>query len=208
MPVSSAGKAAGYGLKASRLFKRNEIITTYDGAIVQLARVIGKQSCEAGELTSKTHWYAMKDNDLVIIGVDRQSCHGRGGASMANAGYARCVNAKFTTAPMKYRKFMFIETTATWRLLRPVVLRALRDISCGEEILVAYNWQKWTSPQMVRPNICFVISKLIIMVEIKWHAELMGPKFGFDSTSDVMESTRCCEPYNSVAGPATRSSSS
>lgn len=120
---SDLGPGAGLGLFASRAFKKGELITWYDGDVRPVMWAVAAKPEEL------THVRSLMMQEAVIDGLKKPLCC-CGGASFAN-------DARTTAAQSaKY----FVKDVGAFPC---IVLKALRPIAAGEEILVSYGKQYW-----------------------------------------------------------------
>lgn len=145
-------KEAGYGLFASRVFEKNEIITYYDGAVAPFI--------EPSEIQPEFKSHARKLNEFYTIfgdytvdgvkldlsdPIQRAMLDGTGGASRANAQIGVCAgrnNADWLTVrsetnrknPFKENPFDIV-----------VLIYAKKRIEPGEEIFISYGDDYWTN---------------------------------------------------------------
>ena len=118
-------EGAGRGLFATTAFRKNEIITWYDGERIDRKEAIRRKSMGKG-----TH-LASASNYVVLDGLRTPAEMGRGAASFVNDARNSIFqnNAKLE----KYCPSIF----------EHVVIRAKRDIAKGEEIFASYGNAYW-----------------------------------------------------------------
>jgi len=113
-------KHAGRGVFAKRNFKKNEILTFYDGFFVTKAQDL----TYAIDTTTK---------DTFIIGYSQMD-------DWKNRGLAQLINdpicGHFSN---KEVNVYFVQK----KVCNTLVVRALRDISCDEELFVSYGYAYW-----------------------------------------------------------------
>lgn len=120
---STLGSAAGLGLFADRAFAKGELITWYDG------QVRPAKWAAAAKPEELTHVRTLMMREAVIDGVKKPQ-RLSGGASFANdARSAGAQSAKY-----------FVKDIGAFPC---IVLKALRPIAAGEEILVSYGKRYW-----------------------------------------------------------------
>ena len=123
---------AGFGLFATRAFRRRELVTGVDGSLVTRAEADRLRA--GGE---HSHVRTLMYHTLAVDGLKSHPAPpGRGGGTYANDGRgdpAHPNNAEFVTAPV------FDGT------LPLCFLRARTAIAPGDEILVSYGRQYWRS---------------------------------------------------------------
>ncbi len=134
---SLLGGDSGDGLFALKDFEVDSLVTFYDGSLKQVAKVSGKYD---GCVMETSHCMSVRGHDLVIQGVSRRfgNCVGRGGASFANHS-SNAANAKFVHT--RFELEMFCEDDFVNYTIGAIVLKATKNISAGEEILVNYGSQ-------------------------------------------------------------------
>jgi hypothetical protein len=139
---------AGNGLFATKPFIKNEYITEYDGDIIDAARAKMLQS-----RGKATHIRSLEPQHSAIDGLKKPSdAHNRGGASFANDGL--CVankNATFTKAIEVPGSQVPDRRTGPANSKR-IFIRAARNISPGEEILVSYGRDYWKTQFQTAPS--------------------------------------------------------
>lgn len=125
---------AGLGLFASKNFKKNEMITEFDG------NIIDKETAKKVQRTRPSatfHFVGLTLGFSVIDGV-KIAIPGRGGASFANDSMN---NPPYNATFFRTKKVMPDlpdQRTGDLELTR-LFLKALRDIAKGEEIFVDYG---------------------------------------------------------------------
>jgi hypothetical protein len=125
---------AGLGLFATRNFKKNELITEYDGRIIDNKTAKQVQKNHPGQ---SFHFVALSLGRTVIDGI-KTPIPGRGGASFTNDSMNNPpYNAKFFRT-YKVMPDLPDHRTGLTELTR-LFLKATRDITKGEEIFVDYN---------------------------------------------------------------------
>jgi len=122
---------AGNGLFASRAFAKGDVVTFVDGPVVSDSEV---RKRDKRDPSLNTHVVTLMSHFLVVDAL-RSPQEGRGGGSFAND-------------PLHDRKlsnvqFEVCDCRDPERFNKVVVLRALRDIEQGEEILVSYGPGYW-----------------------------------------------------------------
>lgn len=125
---------AGLGLFASKNFKKNELITEYDGKIIDKKTAKQKQRDNP---SSTFHFVALSLGNSVIDGI-KIPIPNRGGASFANDSINNPpYNSKFFRTT-KVMPDLADQRSGNLELTR-LFLKALRDIAKGEEIFVDYG---------------------------------------------------------------------
>ena len=146
------GSSIGNGLFADRSFKKNELITEYDGKreVIEKATVSSERG-KRGGLAGDTHKYSLRDGlGTVITGIqgDPKQFVGRGAASYANdprwgqhksRSTRGIYNAKLETLMPNQNKYKQITNWQSPMLHSRGALKATRDIRKGEEIFVNYG---------------------------------------------------------------------
>jgi hypothetical protein len=118
---------AGNGLFADRDFRKNELVTFYDGRQMDAS--------ESKQLADKSYLRTLHSQHSAIDGLrDASSAQGRGGGSFANDGRNE-FNANV--------KFVSKDDSLT--AVRTIYLQALRPIPKGEEIFVSYGKGYWNN---------------------------------------------------------------
>ena len=125
---------AGLGLFATKNFKKNELITEYDGRIIDNETA---KEVQRTNLLASFHFVGLTLGHSVIDGI-KIPILGRGGASFANDSMNHPpYNAKFFRTNILMSDLPD-QRTGNLELTR-LFLKALRNIAKGEEIFVDYG---------------------------------------------------------------------
>jgi hypothetical protein len=185
---SKLGLAAGNGVFATRPFKKNELITEYDGELLSYDEARRREK-EQGWL-AVSHYRAVILNWQTLAGL-RAPVAGKGAASMINDAEPSIPRLRDTMpkvtgdGQLVKNNVRFVSRWDEGVMRNRIFACALRDIAAGEELFVSYErdyWRKFAEVMSMEQQQDFDASENSSTVDI---AQMTDPDYAREVSNEI-----------------------